>query len=357
MSAIDEKKLGDFLKQTSGMVTAGFNCAITVLGDRLDLYQGLAELGPSTSVGLAKHLNLHERWVREWLQQQACIGQVEYSPASELFSLSPEAHAVLVDEDHPAYLMGGFDSALAVFPAVTKLEEAFRTGLGMSYDGHGPDCACGIERMGAFSKKHRLVTEMVPLIPGMHQRLLYGAKVADVGCGGGLAVIALAQAYPESTFFGYDTSEVALDRARANIAEAGLDNVRLCNPFQEALPQQPEFDLITTFDVIHDTPYPQSLIEQIHGAVKDDGFWLCEDIKGFDTFAENLEQHPIAALLYSFSVTVCMNSGLSTADGAGLGTLGFTEQVARQMTGASGFTGFEKLDVENPMNNYYLLSK
>ncbi|MEL0049220.1 MAG: SAM-dependent methyltransferase, partial [Gammaproteobacteria bacterium] len=190
MRAIDEKKLGDFLKQTGSMVTAGFNCAITVLGDRLDLYQGLADLGPCTSEALAGHLGLHERWVREWLQQQACVGQVEYSTADGLFSLSPEAYAVLVDEDHPAYLMGGFDSALAVFPAVTKLEKAFRTGLGMSYDDHGPDCACGIERMGAFSKKHRLVTEMVPLIPGMHQRLLSGASVADVGCGGGLAVIA-----------------------------------------------------------------------------------------------------------------------------------------------------------------------
>lgn len=303
------------------------------------------------------HLDLHERWVREWMHQQACIGQVEYSSVTRLFSLSPEAQAVLVDDDHSAYSMGGFDSALAVFPAVTKLEEAFRMGLGVSYDDHGPDCVCGIERMGAFSKKHRLVSEMMPRIPGLHQRLDAGAKVADVGCGGGLALIALAQAYPQSIFVGYDTSEIALNRARTNIAEAGLHNVRLCNPFQAALPQQPEFDLIATFDVIDDTLYPQSLIEQIDAAVIDDGFWLCEDIKGYETFAENLEQHTIAALLCGFSVTVYMNSGLSTRDGAGLGTPGFTAQVARQMTAASGFTGFGKPDIENPMNNYYLLSK
>lgn len=357
MEAVDEKKLGDFLKQTSGMVSASFNCAITVLGSRLGLYQGLAELGPSTSQSLAEHLNLHERWVREWLQQQACIGQLDYSVESGLFSISAEAFAVLADEEHPAYLMGGFDSALAVFPAVTKLEQAFRTGLGMSYDDHGPDCACGIERMGAFTKKHRVVNDMVPQVPGMHERLLAGAEVADVGCGGGLALVSLGQAYPQSRFVGYDTSDRALDRARANVQEAGLDNVRLCNPFQEALPAAPRFDLITTFDVIHDTPYPQSLIQQIHGALKDDGFWLCEDIRGFESFAENLQQHPIAALLYGFSVTVCMNSGLSTEDGAGLGTLGFTEQVARQMTAAAGFSKFEQLPIENPMNNYYLLQK
>ena len=357
MQPIDEEKLGLFLKQTSGMVAASFNCAITVLGDRLGLYRALAEIGPCDSQSLADYLNLHERWVREWLHQQTCIGQLEYSAELELFSISAEAHAVLADADNSAYLMGGFDSALAVFPAVSKLEEAFRTGIGMSYDDHGPSCACGIERMGAFTKKHRLVTEMIPEIPGMHQRLTDGASVADVGCGGGLATIALGQAYPRSTFVGYDTSEEALARARANLAEAGVTNVRLCNPLTEPLPKTATFDLITTFDVIHDTPYPQDLIEQIFAALRGDGYWLCEDIKGFESFADNLAQHPVAALLYGFSVTVCMNSGLSTADGAGLGTLGFTEQLAREMTARSGFKDFQLLNIENPMNNYYLLNK
>ena len=181
--------------------------------------------------------------------------------------------------------------------------------------------------------------------------------VADVGCGGGLATIALAQAYPQSSFVGYDTSDEALARARANLQETGLTNVRFCNPFQEPLPQTRAFDLITTFDVIHDTPYPQDLIDQIYAALQDDGRWLCEDIKGFDSFEDNLKHHPIAALLYGFSVTVCMNSGLSAADGAGLGTLGFTESVAREMTGRAGFREFELLEIENPMNNYYLLGK
>ena len=117
MRAIDEDKLGLFLKQPGGMVAASFNCAITVLGDRLGLYQALAEIGPCSSQTLASHLTLHERWVREWLYQQACIGQLDYVEVGQ-FSISPEAFAVLADADHPAYLMGGFDSALAVFPAV-----------------------------------------------------------------------------------------------------------------------------------------------------------------------------------------------------------------------------------------------
>lgn len=357
MTAVDQDKLGEFLKQTGGMVTAGFNCAISVLGDRLGLFNTLYQIGPCDSAALAAELQLHERWVREWLQHQACVGQVEYNPQTQLFALSPEAHAVLADPDHPAYLMGAYDAALAVFPAVEKLQEAFRTGVGMSYDEHGPDCACGIERMGAFSKQQRLVPEMLPMIPQMQERLLEGAVVADVGCGGALSTIAMAQAFPGTKFVGYDTSDEALLRASANIAEAGVSNIELLNPLQAPLPQQPTFDLVTTFDVVHDTPYPDRLIADIHTALKSQSYWLCEDIKGFETFDENLQNHPIAGLLYGFSVMVCMNSGLSTEDGAGLGTLGFTRALAEKMTMAAGFAAFTQLDIDSPMNNYYLLKK
>ena len=122
--------------------------------------------------------------VREWLQHQACVNQVEYDETTQRFLLGPEAEAVLVDEDHPAYLMGAYHSALSVFPAAEKLEEAFRTGLGMTYDDHGANCACGMEKMGAFTKKHRLVQEILPLVPNLVDRLEEGIKVADVGCGG-----------------------------------------------------------------------------------------------------------------------------------------------------------------------------
>ena len=117
------------------------------------------------------------------------------------------------------------------------------------------------------------------------------------------------------------------------------------------------YDFMTTFDVIHDTPHPEQLVAEIYASLADGGVWLCEDIRGFETFEENLEKHPLAAMLYGFSVMVCMNSGLSVADGAGLGTLGFTEGVAREMTAQVGFVQFERLDVDNPMNNYYVLRK
>lgn len=354
-AARDPDALRRFVKQSSDMVSAGFNCALTVLGDRLGLYKALAAHGPVNSEEFAEHTGLHERWLREWLQQQACMRQVEY--ADGRFYLSPAAEAVLADENHPAFLMGAFDSTLGTGPAVDKLQDAFRTGLGMSYDDHGANCACSVERMGAFAKQQLLVPELIPMIDGLEAQLRAGARVADVGCGGALSTIAMASHFPNSEFIGYDISEHALDRARANVAEARLANVRLVNPMQEALPAEPTFDFVTTFDVIHDTPYPATLIGDIHASLKPGGTWLCEDIRGLETFEENYAKHPIAGMLYGFSVVVCMSSSLSTPDGAGLGTLGFTENLAREMTAAAGFAGFQKLDVDNPMNNYYVLSK
>lgn len=353
--ALDRDKLKRFVKQTGDMVAAGFNCAITVLGDRLDLYQHLRDLGPTTPDALAESAQLHPRWVKEWLQHQACVGQVDYEAG--LFSLSPEAEAVLVDEHSPAYLMGAYDSAVSVGPAVERLQDAFRTGLGMSYDEHGPSCACAIEKMGAFTKNHRLVPELIPHIEAMHDKLTAGAKVIDVGCGGALSTLAMARHYPNSEFIGYDISEHALDRARGNLEEAKLLNVKVSNPLEDAMPQDGSVDFATTFDVIHDTPYPAALIADIYKSLKPGGVWLCEDIRGFESFEENLEKHPMAGMLYGFSVMVCMNSAMSTPDGAGLGTLGFTEGVARAMTAEAGFEGFSRLDVDNPLNSYYVLTK
>jgi 2-polyprenyl-3-methyl-5-hydroxy-6-metoxy-1,4-benzoquinol methylase len=355
LGEIDRDKLKRFIKQSGEMVAAGFNCAVTVLGDRLDLYAELANAGPASSQELANRTGLHERWIREWLHHQACIGQLEYEEGR--FSIGAEAHAVLVDESSPAFLMGAFDSAISVGPAVSKLEEAFKTGLGMSYDEHGPSCACAIERMGAFTKNHRLVPTLIPLIEGLSGQLDAGIRVADVGCGGALSTIAMARCYPHSSFVGYDISEHALSRARDNVIESGLPNVEIKNPIEDPMSEVGPFNFVTTFDVIHDTPYPADLIRDIHAALAEDGIWLCEDIRGFETFEENLEKHPLAAMLYGFSVMVCMNSGMSATDGAGLGTLGFTEGVARDMTGAAGFASFDRLDVDNPMNSYYVLRK
>jgi len=354
---IDREKLERFSQRVAGSIAAGLNCAISSLGDTLGLYRALRELRIADSGELAEHTGLNERWVREWLRHQACMGQVEYDADTERFYLSPEAVAVLVDTNHPAYFGGGFESATASFGSLPGLVESFRSGLGMTYDDHGPGCASGIERMTRYFNEFTLVPKVLPLLDGVVDKLQAGAKVADVGCGGGVATMAMAAAFPNSQFVGYDISNHALDRARHRLSHVDLPNLRFVNPLEEPMPIEPTFDLVTTFDVIHDAPHPQPLLDAICRSLKDDGTFLCEDIRSFPSFRDNLEKHPLAGLLYGFSIMVCMSSALSTRDGAGLGTLGFNEEVARSMTAQAGFTRFRRVEYDNPMNNYYEVRK
>ncbi len=353
MPEIDRDRLGHYVKMVGGTVAQGFNCAISAVGDRLGLYATLSTQDSVNSEELADLTGLNERWLREWLRHQAAVGHIDYDGLTDRFSMCPEAAMVLANPDSPAFLGGGIDAVLAAMPAVPKVQEAFRTGLGMTYDDHGAGCACGVERLSAFTQKHELVKRILPLVDGLVEKLSEGAVVADVGCGGAQSTLAMAKAFPASQFVGYDISTHALERARNNLAESGLSNVRIVNPMDE--PMSGPFDLVTTFDVIHDTPFPDQLIADIRSAVKDDGVWLCEDIRSFPSFEENLNQHPLAGLLYGFSVMVCMSSGLSAPGGAGLGTLGFHEEVAREMTRAAGFENFLMLDHDNPMNRYYAI--
>ena len=349
--AFDRDKARDIYNRVGAQVAAGFNCTLSALGDELGLYRTIADHGPIDSVGLAETTGLDERWLREWLRHQACVQHLEY--ADGRFSMSPEAEAIFADEDHPLFFASGFRSLAATYPAFDKMPEVFRTGIGLSYDDHGEACACGVERMSAYVQKKELVPKILPELDGMVDRLAAGGVAADVGCGAGLATLAMAEAFPRSKFVGYDTSRHAIERARENLAVTSFDNVRFVNPLDEPMPDTPTFDLVTTFDVVHDTPYPANLIASIRGSLTDDGTWLCSDIRSFPTFEQNLAEHPAAAVLYGFSVMVCMSASLSTPDGAGLGTLGFNESVAREMTEAAGFGRFRVMEYGNPMNSYY----
>tara|TARA_R110002072_G_scaffold1780_5_gene14672 strand:- start:18805 stop:19887 length:1083 start_codon:yes stop_codon:yes gene_type:complete len=353
LDQINPNALRAFTGKVSGSVTGGLNCALTLVGDQLGLYQALAKVGPCNSQELADATSLSERWVREWLYQQSCIEQVDYDDASDRFSLSPEAEAVLATPDHPAYLGGMFHSVVAMFETLGDLPESFRTGVGQSYDDKGESCACGIERMSRKFQESYLVPALLPRLDGLVEKLASGAVVADVGCGAATSTVAMANAFPNSKFTGYDISLHALDRARHNIDGAGLKNIHLHNPIDHPLPEDGSLDLITTFDVIHDTTHPEALIDAIKRSLKPDGTWLCADVQGRPTFSENKSDNPIATLAYSFSVLVCMSAGLSVEGGAGLGTLGFHEQKAQEMSAAAGFSRFRRIPFDGDVFNAF----
>ncbi|WP_420453598.1 class I SAM-dependent methyltransferase [Ilumatobacter sp.] len=336
----------------SGAVTAG----MIHLGDRLGLYAALAGLArPATTAELADAADLDERWVREWAHNQAAarILDVDTAASPERFSMSPEAVAVLASPDHVAYGMGMFHRFPQTMAALERMPESFRTGVGHDYDSHGPEGAVGIERSFEPWMRHHLIDTVLPALDGTVERLERGAAVIDIGCGAGGAVLMMAEAFPRSTFVGYDISEHALARAADRLAASGVGNARFADPRDEPMPDDGSCDLVTTFDCIHDMTHPLEVMRSIRSAVRDDGTWLLVDIKGRDSFAENVEKNPMAPLMYGISVLSCMSSALSEPDGAGLGTLGLPASRARDMAAEAGFSEFRAMDVDHSTNAFY----
>lgn len=332
----------------SGLATSG----MIYLGYHLGLYRALQDAGPVTSEELATRTRLHERWVREWLRGQAAAGLLDYAGDGR-FALSPIAALVLANEQSPAFAAGAFAALPQQMGVLERLLESFATGIGLPYDALGSEGARGVEGMLAPWFRTMLVPIALARLDGVSAKLDAGATVADIGCGSGVALIEMAKAYPRSQFHGYDISVHALARAERHRQEAGLSNAAFHDARSDALPEDGRFDFVTAFDCLHDMTHPAEVMRAVRRSMKADGTWLIVDINAKPTFEENLARNPMAAMMYGFSVLSCLSSSLSHPDGAGLGTLGFSEPVAREMTAAAGFTRFARHDFDNPVNAYY----
>jgi 2-polyprenyl-3-methyl-5-hydroxy-6-metoxy-1,4-benzoquinol methylase len=350
----DPDKLKLYAKNVFGALGGAFTSALIHLGERLGLYKVLAERGAVTSSELAEATGLSERWLREWLYQQGAAGVLERLPAGR-FALSPEGVAVLADESHPAFGAGFFVHLPQTISVVEKLPESFKTGIGLPYDAFGPEGAQGIERAFAPWFRTMLVPFALPKLPGnVVERLRAGGRAADVGCGAGIAVLELAKAFPKAELHGYDISAHALERAERNKAAQRASNAHFHDARREPLPADASFDFVTTFDCLHDMSDPAGAMRAIRKAIRDDGVWLICDIKARDSFEENVAKNPMAPMMYGASVLTCMSSALSEPHGAGLGTLGFPESLARKMCAEAGFTRFEPIDFGHPINAFYV---
>jgi len=325
------------------------------LGDTLGLYRALAGAGPVTAAELAEKTGLQERWLLEWLRGQAAAELLAYHEGEGdggRFELSSAGAAVLADEEKSLAFAGGAFAPPMGPEIAERLADAFRTGIGLSYEELGPNAAHRTERMLGPWVRQALVPRILPALDGVDEKLRSGALAADVGCGAGVALIAMAEAYPSSEFHGYDPSSHAIERARAKVEALGLENVRLHVAGGESLPDDARFDFILTFDCLHDMTRPADVIAAIRRGLKPDGTWLIKDIRSEPRFEDNLG-HPMLAMFYGFSVSACMSSALSEPGGAGLGTLGFNPEVAERMTREGGFEHFRLHDFEDPSNLYY----
>lgn len=353
-SPLDPDRLKAFSLRLFGYMNGATVSMMVCLGDRLGLYEALADAGEVTSRELAEKSGLDERWVREWLYGQGASGLLE-TRDGERFRLSPEGVAVLVDESHPANGIGMLSQIPDLARTLDRLPEAFRTGLGLAYDELGAEGARGIERGLAPWFRSLLVPSALPKVEGVCEKLRAGARVADVGCGSGVALLEMAKAFPASEFHGYDISRHALARAEANRAAVGVSNVFFHDAHADKLPSDHRFDLITTFDCLHDMTDPELAIREIRAGLAEDGTWLVADIKARPSYAENVEKNPMAAMMYGVSVMVCMSSSLSARGGAGLGTLGLHAGLLESWARGAGFTRFAPIDLGHAVNAFYVV--
>jgi 2-polyprenyl-3-methyl-5-hydroxy-6-metoxy-1,4-benzoquinol methylase len=324
------------------------------LGDRLGLFRALDGAGALSADELAERTGTHPRWTLEWLRSigGARLLDHEVGPDGvDRFALSAVGSLVLAREGEVTFAAAAMQLPRPANFA-ERLTESFRTGIGLTYDELGVECAHHVERMLGPWAKALVVPVVIPALDGVQAKLERGAKVADVGCGAGLVLELLGKAFPASTFHGFDLSQHAVDAAQARCAAAGLTNVEVRRARAEELPADGEYDLVLTFDCIHDMVRPDLAIAAIRTALAADGTWLCKDIRSAPTFAGNLA-NPMVAMMYASSIVTCMSSAMSEPGGLGLGTLGFNPAVAEQMATAAGFTRFVTHEFPDPANLYY----
>ena len=347
---VDEERAAAFVGRVLADTSASMVTMLCALGDRLGLFRDLATRGPATSDEFAARVGIDERYAREWLSALAATGYLTYDPAGRVFTLPAEHVPALAEEAGPAFFGGVHQMLTGLGAALEPLVESFRRGGGVPQSAYGEDWWDGMERFTAAWFENLLLQEWLPLVPAARDKLEAGATVADVGCGRGRALIKLAQAYPASRFVGYDAFAPSVEVARAKARHAEVDDrVRFeVRDVSAGLPER--YDVITTFDVVHDAVDPLGLLKVIRTSLADDGVYLCLDINCSEHLEENAG--PLGAMFLSFSVLYCMTTSLAQG-GTGLGTVGFHEPKVRELCAAAGFSAVRRVDMENPFNSLY----
>ena len=323
--AIDQGKFEAMMGKALTDIGGTMSVLLAYMGDRLGLYRALETNGAGTSGEIAAKAGLDERYVREWLSGAAAGGHVDYDPATGRFSLSPEAALIYAAEGDPRCLQGFFQAVKSAYDDEEKSTEAIRAGRGLAWGDRSPCCFCGTDRFFRPGYAVNLVESWIPALTGMRERLEAGGKVADIGCGHGSSTVLMAEAFPNSTFVGFDFHAPSIEAARAKAAEAGVTNVSFQVAAAKDFPGG-DYDLDCIFDAIHDMGDPVGAAAHIRQALKPDGsFMVVEPIAG-DTLEENL--HLLGQIFYGFSTVACVPASKAQEVGLALGAQAGEKRLA-----------------------------
>ncbi|MFM0075909.1 class I SAM-dependent methyltransferase [Paraburkholderia sediminicola] len=343
--ALDDTKLNAFMGNFARDFGAAMHAATVVVGDKLGLYKALAE-APLLAEELARKTETDARYVREWLSAQAASGYVRYDPATEKFSLTEEQTFALATEGSPAFIPGAFEVAVAAFKAIPRAISTFRTGLGVGWHQHDSSLFHGTERFFRPGYSAHLVADWIPALDGVHDKLVSGASVADVGCGHGVSTIIMAQAYPNSTFVGFDYHEASTQRARELAASAGVaDRVRFEVACARDFPGH-DYDLVAVFDCLHDVGDPIGASRHVRESMKPDGTWLIVEPFANDSLEDNI--NPVGRIFYSASTLICTPASRAQDGAMCLGAQAGETRISGVVK-EGGFTRFRRAS-ETPFN-------
>jgi len=336
-----------FQGKIAGEIASAMSISLAVLGDRLGLYRAIADAGPCTSAELADRAGVNERNVREWLAAQATGGYVDFDETTGRFSLNDDQRAVLADDDSPSFMAGGFDLAAAMFLDEPKVAEAFLHGRGVGWHER---CGClfrGTERFLRTGRNAHLLGSWLPALNGMEARLIAGARVADVGCGHGAAIIMMAKAFPNARFVGFDYHGPSVEHAREAARREGVDDrVTFERAAAKDFGEPASFDLITMFDALHDMGDPVGAAAHMRSRLTADGICMLVEPNAADSLAENMK-NPLSRMMYSASTMICTPVSMSQEVGLALGAAAGQRRLT-EVAAQAGFTRIRRVAEETP---------
>lgn len=345
-NAQEMEKVMNFAFKVVGDLAAAMSGPLIYIGDRMGLFQLLNTRGPLTVEQIATETGLQQRYLQEWLAAMTASEYITYDPAQQTFRMTPEQAMVLANEDSPVFVQGFAQMIPDHYGKIKDIMRVMKEGGGVPYSEYSPDTFEGTERFFRPGYKNFLVQEWLPAT-GYLERLKAGAKVADVGCGRGWALITMAKAFPNSQFIGFDSYGPGLEVARANAKAAGVaGNLTFQECDSTKLPQTHDFTLITNFDSLHDMWDPEGCARSIRGALSDDGAWMVVEPNVSDKLEENI--NPLARAFYSVSMLQCMTCSLA-GEGKGYGAC-MGPRKLQEIAEQAGFTRHERLPIENPFN-------
>lgn len=342
--AVDQDKLNEFMCKAIGDIGAALSANMVLLGDKLGLYKAMAMMGPVTPAELAKATKTAERYIREWLGNQAAGGYVTYDAGTDRYRLPEEQAMALADESSPCFLPGAFQVIAATFSANPKIEQRFKTGKGLGWDQHDHRLFEGTERFFRPNYLGNLIANWIPSLDGVETMLKSGAKVADVGCGFGASTIIMAQAYPKSTFFGFDYHTPSILTARKRAKEARLKNVTFAAAKSTNYPGK-KYDFVAHFDCLHDMGDPIGAAKHVKKTLAQHGTWMIVEPFANDRVEDNL--NPVGRVFYAASTMVCVPASLAS-NGPALGAQA-GEARLRDVVMKGGFTRFRRT-TQTPFN-------